>query len=80
VERTLVDSGHENAVHHVRRSFQAAMERPFKAVVEEATRRKVIAYMRQVHHDPDLAVELFLLEPTGKVEEAGPQAEPEPRA
>ena len=28
-----------------------------------ATGRSVIAYMSQVHDDPDLAVELFVLEP-----------------
>jgi len=76
VERTLIESGHAQAVHNVRRSFQDAMELPFKAVVEEATQRNVIAYMSQVHHDPDLAVEFFLLEPVGKVEEAAGQADP----
>jgi hypothetical protein len=32
-------------------------------VVEEATGRKVIAYMSQIHQNPDLAVEIFVLEP-----------------
>jgi uncharacterized protein YbcI len=32
-------------------------------VVEKATGRKVIAYMSQIHEDPDLAVEIFVLEP-----------------
>jgi uncharacterized protein YbcI len=65
VERTLIDQGKAEAVHEVRRSFQAAMEDQFTRVVEDATGRKVIAYMSQVHHDPDLAVELFVLEPIG---------------
>ena len=42
---------------------QRAMERQFTAVIEEALGRKVIAYMSQIHADPDLAVELFMLEP-----------------
>jgi uncharacterized protein YbcI len=63
VERTLIDSGYVEPVYNIRRGFQAAMEQPFKAVVEKATGRKVIAYMSQVHTDPDLAVELFVLEP-----------------
>jgi uncharacterized protein YbcI len=63
VERTLIDQGNVDAVYGIRRTFQAAMEKYFTKVVENATGRKVIAYMSQVHHDPDLAVELFMLEP-----------------
>jgi uncharacterized protein YbcI len=48
------------------------MEQNFRAVVEEATGRKVIAYMSQIHTNPDLAVELFVLEPVQ--EEALPEA------
>jgi uncharacterized protein YbcI len=63
VERTLIDDGNSHAVHDIRRSFQSAMERPFKDVVEGATGRKILAYMSQIHTSPDLAVELFVLEP-----------------
>src|SRR5204862_8317105 len=63
VERTLIEGGQADAVHQIRHSFQVAMEHPFREVVENATRRKVIAYMSQIHHDPDLAVELVMLEP-----------------
>jgi uncharacterized protein YbcI len=66
VERTLIDEGRGEAVHEIRRTFQQAMERQFTDVVEEATGRKVIAYMSQVHVDPDLAVELFMLSPIGQ--------------
>jgi uncharacterized protein YbcI len=64
VERTLIDQGNVDAVYSMRRSFQKAMEEQFTAVVEEATGRTVIAYMSQIHHDPDLAVEIFVLEPS----------------
>ena len=57
----------------MRRSFQQAMEAEFRRVVEEATGRKVIAYMSSIHVDPDLAVELFVLEPV----EEGAEADPE---
>ena len=63
VERTLLDTGEFESVYQMRRSFQAAMEADFRRVVEEATQRKVIAYMSSIHFDPDLAVELFVLEP-----------------
>jgi uncharacterized protein YbcI len=65
VEETLIAEGQSNAVHDMRRSFQAAMEERFRDVVENATGRHVIAYMSQTHTDPDLAVELFVLEPAG---------------
>ncbi len=63
VEATLIAEGKSDAVHDMRRSFQMAMEDRFRAVVEKATGRRVIAYMSQIHTDPDLAVELFVLEP-----------------
>jgi uncharacterized protein YbcI len=64
VEETLIADGNADAVEDIRRSFQTAMERPFQAVVEKATDRKVLAYMSQIHTGPDLAVELFVLEPS----------------
>ena len=62
VEKTLIDDGRERAVHDIRRTFQAAMEERFTSVVEEALGREVIAYMSQVHSDPDISAELFVLE------------------
>jgi len=66
VERTMIDQGRLAAVHEMRRSFQEVMEEQFTAVVQEATGRSVIAYMSQVHTNPDLAVDIFVLEPTGE--------------
>ncbi len=66
VESTLIDEGKSEAVHEMRRSFQMAMEDRFRAVVEKATGRNVIAYMSQIHTDPDMAVELFVLEPASE--------------
>ena len=63
VERTLLDTGKVESVYQMRRSFQQAMEDEFRSVIEEATGRNVIAYMSSIHVDPDLAVELFVLEP-----------------
>jgi uncharacterized protein YbcI len=62
VEATLIAEGKSRAVHEVRRSFQSAMEERFREVVEKATGRKVVAYLSQIHTDPDLAVELFVLD------------------
>ena len=50
-----------------------AMEERFRGVVEEATRRKVIAYMSQIHEDPDLAIEIFVLEPSEEHSPVAPE-------
>jgi uncharacterized protein YbcI len=75
VERTLIETGQVESVYQMRRSFQQAMEEEFSQVVEEATGRKVIAYMSSIHIDPDLAIELFVLEPLEEADE--PEAAPE---
>jgi uncharacterized protein YbcI len=63
VEQTLIERDQTAAVETFRRTFQIAMEAQFIGVVEGATERKVMAYMSQVHVDPNIAVEFFLLEP-----------------
>jgi Na+-translocating membrane potential-generating system MpsC-like protein len=63
-ERTLIDTGHWETVKKTRQEFQMAMREPFTAAVEDATGRKVIAFMSQVHLDPDVAAEIFILKPT----------------
>jgi uncharacterized protein YbcI len=66
VEQTLITEGNSEAVHDMRHSFQMAMEERFTQVVQEATERKVVAYLSQIHSSPDIAVELFVLEPAKK--------------
>lgn len=64
VERTLVEAGKEPEVHALRRGFQDVMEDEFTAAVERLTGRRVRAFLSQVHVDPDIDVEVFVLEPT----------------
>ena len=66
VERTLIDDGKAHDVERIRRSFERTMERQFTGLIEAETGRAVVAYMSQVHADPDLAVELFVLEPVSE--------------
>jgi uncharacterized protein YbcI len=61
LKRTLIDAGDWEQVKTTRQSFQMAMRRPFSDAVEEITGRKVIAFMSQVHLDPDMAAEIFVL-------------------
>lgn len=66
VEQTLIRDGKGQEVEQIRRSFQRTMEDKFRSAIEELTGREVIAYMSQVHTSPDLAVELFVLEPSAE--------------
>ena len=62
VERTLIDAGRFDAVQETRAAFQETMREKFSDAVEQAVGRKVIGFLSQVHVDPDLAVETFVLE------------------
>jgi uncharacterized protein YbcI len=66
VERTLVDAGRAEAVKETRQLFQQAMRPSFVEAVQEATGRTVIAFMSQVHFAPDMAAEIFVLEPVSQ--------------
>ncbi len=62
-ERTLADAGEGNAVLDLRRRWQQVMEDDVRREIEELTGRKVTGFMSDNHIDPDLAVEVFVLEP-----------------
>src|SRR3954452_17545317 len=62
LERTLIDAGEWEQVKRTRQAFQMAMRKQFTAAVEQELERKVIAFMSQVHLDPDMAAEIFALE------------------
>ena len=65
VERTLIDAGRFDAVRTTRNAFQDTMQQAFSNAVEQAMGRKVIGFLSQVHFNPDLAIETFILEPDG---------------
>jgi len=62
-EHSLADAGEGEAVLDLRRRWQRVMEEEISLQVEELTGRKVIGFMSDNHIDPDLAVEVFVLEP-----------------
>ena len=62
-ERTLIEAGHFEQVHRTRSMFQQTMSTAFSTAVEGITGRTVVAFMSQVHEDPDIAAELFVLAP-----------------
>jgi uncharacterized protein YbcI len=62
-ERKLVEAGKADRVLTLRHDYQMAMRDDLIELVEGATKRKVVAFMSENHIDPDLAAEVFVLEP-----------------
>ncbi|HEV7584369.1 MAG TPA: Na-translocating system protein MpsC family protein [Solirubrobacteraceae bacterium] len=62
VEKKIALSGGGHAVSSMRQLFQEAMRSEFTEAVERLSGRKVIAFISGNHVDPDIAVELFILD------------------
>lgn len=67
-EGALIEAGRQDAVRDTRQVFQQAMGPAFSAAIEEISGREVIAFMSQVCFAPDMAAEVFVLEPYGQDE------------
>jgi uncharacterized protein YbcI len=65
-EQSLVKGGRQEDVLHGRRAFEDIMRADAIAVVQELSGRRVAAFMSHNHIDPDLAVEIFVLEPRAR--------------
>jgi uncharacterized protein YbcI len=61
-EQTLFEAGRWHDVRGLRMAWQDAMEMRFVDMIEGLTHRKVRAFLSASHQDPDVSVELFLLE------------------
>ena len=68
VEQTLLDGGRGQAVIQQRMEFQELMRERFEAVIEAATKRRVIGFMSGNQQDPDLMCEVFVLAPTDLID------------
>jgi uncharacterized protein YbcI len=64
-ERTLAGRGQATEVLAMRRAFQDTMRIDLVAAIEELTGRTVEAFLSDNLHEPDVAVEIFLLNPGG---------------
>jgi uncharacterized protein YbcI len=60
-EKTLAQRGEGDAIQHIRRRFQQQMAEDFIGVVEQATGRKVRAFLSDTDIAQDVSVETFLL-------------------
>ena len=62
-ERTLADRGQSIEVLAMRRAFQDTMRDDLVAAIERLTGRTVEAFLSDNLHVPDVAVEIFLMQP-----------------
>src|SRR5436309_9521678 len=63
IEQTMMESGKEDQVLEMRREFQGMMGMRYKELIEELTGRRVTAFLSQAHIDPDITLEIFLVDP-----------------
>jgi uncharacterized protein YbcI len=62
-ERSLLAAGQADFVLDTRHRFQRTMRDDLVAAVETLLQRTVIAFMSTNHMDPDMAAEIFVLQP-----------------
>lgn len=62
IERTMMAGGETERVLEMRRDFQGLMKKRYSEMIEELTGRKVLAFLSQAHIEPDLTVEMFLMD------------------
>jgi uncharacterized protein YbcI len=65
-EQNLVDAGQSDAVLSLRRLWQKVMRTSCSRAIEDLTGRKVVGFMSDNHIDPDIAVEVFILEASAR--------------
>lgn len=62
VEKTMMDTGNPDRVVEMRHEFQQMMGLQFREVIEELTGREVVAFLSQAHVDPDITLEVFIVD------------------
>jgi uncharacterized protein YbcI len=62
LERTMMASGEPERVLAMRREYERLMKTRYSEMIEELTGRKVLAFLSQTHVEPDLTVEMFLMD------------------
>jgi uncharacterized protein YbcI len=61
-EQNLASNGEREAVLAMRQIFQRTMAEELRTAVERLTQRTVVAVMGDNHLDPDMAIEVFILD------------------
>jgi uncharacterized protein YbcI len=60
-EKTLIERGEADGIQDIRRRFQRVMKEQFVSVVEQATGRRVRAFLSETNLEEDISVEVFIL-------------------
>ena len=63
IEQTMMESGQPGRVVEMRREFQEMMGRRYREMIEELTGSRVIAFLSQAHIEPDITLEVFIVDP-----------------
>jgi uncharacterized protein YbcI len=62
IERTMMEGGEAGRVLEMRRDFQRLMQERYTEMIQHLTGRRVLAFLSQAHVEPDLTVEMFLMD------------------
>ncbi|HEV7806385.1 MAG TPA: Na-translocating system protein MpsC family protein [Solirubrobacteraceae bacterium] len=62
LEQTIMDDDGSERVVAMRHEFQRVMADRFKDTIEDLTDRKVLAFLSQAHVEPDITLEVFLID------------------
>jgi uncharacterized protein YbcI len=62
IARTMMEGGEPERVLEMRRDFQRMMKVRYSEMIQELTGRNVLAFLSQAHVEPDLTVEMFLMD------------------
>jgi uncharacterized protein YbcI len=65
-ERNLVENGHDDQVQSLRSAYQELIKDEASAMIKRVLDRRVIGFMSANHLEPDLAAEVFVLDPGEK--------------
>jgi uncharacterized protein YbcI len=82
LEQTIMDSGQPERVVTMRHDFQQIMTTRFTETIEELTGRTVTAFLPQAQVEPDVTIEIFLIdtprEGSGEAESVPPVSDGRP--
>ena len=62
LERTMMESGEPGHVLQMRREYARLMKTRYSEMIEGLTGRTVLAFMSQTHVEPNVTVEMFLMD------------------
>ena len=62
LEQTIMDDDGADRVVAMRHDFQRVMADRYRRTIKELTGRNVVAFLSQAHVEPDVTVEIFLMD------------------